>query len=56
MYFVLDMINIPLVDTVKVFVNNIFIEKEPWQIVSITTTTILTTIWIWDTIFQDESK
>ncbi|XP_033215044.1 sphingosine-1-phosphate lyase [Belonocnema kinseyi] len=49
------MITIPLVGTVKIFVNDAFKEKEPWQIVTITTTSLLTAIWLWDLIFQDES-
>ncbi|XP_051156641.1 sphingosine-1-phosphate lyase [Leptopilina boulardi] len=49
------MINIPLLGTVKLFINDVFKEKEPWQIVTITTTTLLTSIWLWDVIFQDES-
>lgn len=53
--YILDMINIPLLGTVKLFINDVFKEKEPWQIVTITTTTLLTSIWLWDVIFQDES-
>lgn len=49
------MVNILLVRTVKVFVNDIFKEKEPWQIVSITAATVLASVWFWDFIFQDES-
>lgn len=42
--------------SLKEFVNNSFQGKEPWQIVTITSTTLLTTIWLWNFIFQDESK
>jgi len=28
---------------------------EPWQIVSITATTVLTGVWFWDFLFQEES-
>lgn len=37
-------------------INNVFKNKEPFQIVAITTTTVLTTIWLWNFINQDESK
>ena len=36
-------------------VNNTFKEKEPWLIVTVTTTTVLGAVWIWNFIFQDES-
>lgn len=49
------MVNIPLLGTIKFFINDVFKEKEPWQIVTITTTTLLTSIWLWDFLFQDES-
>ncbi|XP_015439311.1 PREDICTED: sphingosine-1-phosphate lyase [Dufourea novaeangliae] len=42
-------------NTLKEFVNNSFQGKEPWQIVTITSTTILTTIWLWNFVFQEES-
>ncbi|XP_076630200.1 sphingosine-1-phosphate lyase isoform X2 [Colletes latitarsis] len=40
---------------VKGFINNLFQDKEPWQIVTITSTTIFTTIWLWNFVVQDES-
>lgn len=40
---------------VKDFLNNYFQGKEPWQIVTITSTTVLTTVWLWNFVFQDES-
>lgn len=43
------------VESLKGFVNNSFQNKEPWQIVTITTTTVLGTVWIWNFVFQDES-
>ncbi|XP_076241348.1 sphingosine-1-phosphate lyase [Calliopsis andreniformis] len=39
----------------KEFLNNHFQGKEPWQIVTITSTTVLATVWLWNFIFQDES-
>lgn len=47
---------IPCMDNLKGIVNYFFQNKEPWQIVTVTTTTVLGTVWIWDFIFcQDES-
>ncbi|XP_076165683.1 sphingosine-1-phosphate lyase [Ptiloglossa arizonensis] len=37
------------------FINNWFQGKEPWQIVTITSTTVLATVWLWNFVFQDES-
>lgn len=37
-------------------VNLLFVNKEPWQIAAITTTTILTTLWIVEQIQHDECK
>lgn len=45
----------PCVNILKGCVNNSFQNKEPWQIVTITATTVLGTVWIWNFIFQDES-
>lgn len=42
-------------NSVKELINSYFRSKEPWQIVAITSTTILTSIWLWNFIFQDES-
>ncbi|KAG6800804.1 sphingosine-1-phosphate lyase [Apis mellifera caucasica] len=42
-------------NSVKQLINSYFKSKEPWQIVAITSTTILTSIWLWNFIFQDES-
>ncbi|XP_043282236.1 sphingosine-1-phosphate lyase [Venturia canescens] len=39
----------------KGVVNNVFKEKEPWQIVTITTTTVLGAVWVWNFVFQEES-
>jgi len=43
-------------DSIRVFVNGVFVNKEPWQIVTITATTVLSTVWFWNLINQDESK
>lgn len=37
-------------------INILFGNKEPWQIATITATSVLTTVWIWEQINQDESK
>lgn len=37
-------------------INNLFGQREPWQVASITASSILTSIWIWNFVFQDESK
>nr|XP_003704170.1 PREDICTED: sphingosine-1-phosphate lyase [Megachile rotundata]XP_012142599.1 PREDICTED: sphingosine-1-phosphate lyase [Megachile rotundata]XP_012142600.1 PREDICTED: sphingosine-1-phosphate lyase [Megachile rotundata] len=41
--------------SVTEFLNNYFQGKEPWQIVTITSTTVLTSVWLWNFVFQDES-
>ncbi|KAF7388571.1 hypothetical protein HZH68_012513 [Vespula germanica] len=44
------------IDYMKGIINNSFQSKEPWQIVSITATTVLGTVWIWNFIFcQDKT-
>lgn len=50
----MDLIILPL-NTLKTIVNNQFASKEPWQIVSITTSTILLSVWFYDFLFKDES-
>ncbi|KAF5299206.1 hypothetical protein FQA39_LY02379 [Lamprigera yunnana] len=50
----MDLIKLPLT-TLKTGINYHFASKEPWQIVTITTTTVLLSIWIYDFIFQSES-
>ncbi|XP_043678321.1 sphingosine-1-phosphate lyase isoform X2 [Vespula pensylvanica] len=44
------------IDYMKGIVNNSFQNKEPWQIVSITATTVLGTVWIWNFIFCQDTK
>ncbi|XP_049837080.1 sphingosine-1-phosphate lyase isoform X3 [Schistocerca gregaria] len=43
------------VETLKSFVNNSLSNKEPWQIVTMTTGAVLATVWFFDFINQDES-
>jgi len=41
----------------KKLVNNLFGQQcEPWKVASITASSVLTSIWIWNFVFQDESK
>lgn len=37
-------------------INSIFAGREPWQIATITATTVLTTMWFWELLIQDDSK
>lgn len=37
-------------------INAIFANREPWQIATITATTVLSTVWLWEFFNQDESK
>nr|CAD7409222.1 unnamed protein product [Timema poppensis] len=39
----------------KIFVNGCLCDKEPWQIVTLTTTSVLAGVWLWGFIFQEES-
>lgn len=36
--------------------NSIFKNREPWQIVAITATSVLSTVWLWNLLNQDESE
>lgn len=36
--------------------NSIFKNREPWQIVAITATSVLSTVWLWNFVNQDESE
>lgn len=36
--------------------NLIFKNREPWQIVAITATSVLSTVWLWNFLNQDESE
>lgn len=37
-------------------INGLFANKEPWQVASITAVSVMTTLWIWEQINQDECK
>lgn len=37
-------------------INHLFANKEPWQVATITATAVLSTVWLWSFINQDESK
>ena len=37
-------------------INRLFANREPWQVATITATAVLSTIWLWSFINQDESK
>lgn len=37
-------------------INLLFANKEPWQIATITATTVLTSVWFWEYVNQDESE
>lgn len=50
----MDIIRHP-VSSLKLVINDTFHGKEPWQIVTITTTTIFLGVWFYDFLFQDES-
>nr|CAI5868717.1 unnamed protein product [Callosobruchus analis] len=50
----MDLIRQPL-NFFKGTINNHFSGKEPWQIVTITTSTVLITVWLYELIHQDES-
>lgn len=50
----MDSVQLPLT-TFKNLVNKQFASKEPWQIVTITTSTVLLSVWFYEFLFQDES-
>lgn len=45
-----------LINSARFGVNGLFVDKEPWQIVTITTSSVLLSIWFFEFIFQEESK
>lgn len=51
----MDLMNNGLALT-KNTVNSLFGHREPWQVASITASSLITSIWIWNFLFQDESK
>lgn len=42
-------------EALRVTVNGAFANREPWQIVAMTTTSVLSAVWLWNVINQDES-
>lgn len=55
MQYNMDILKHPL-KTAQSGINNYFQGKEPWQIVTFTTSSILILVWFHDFINQDESK
>lgn len=51
----MDIIKHPI-NSLKVVINDGFSGKEPWQIVTITTTTIFFGVWFYEFLFQDEES
>ena len=43
-------------DVVKTNINTFFAKKEPWQIASITASTTLLAVWLYQFITKEESK
>ncbi|GLH10854.1 Sphingosine-1-phosphate lyase [Gryllus bimaculatus] len=41
--------------SLKLAINGYFRNKEPWQIVTITASSVLASVWLWEFIFQEES-
>lgn len=37
-------------------INRLFANREPWQVATITATAVLSSVWLWSFINQDESK
>lgn len=37
-------------------INGLFGNREPWQVASITAISLMTALWIWEQVKQDESK
>lgn len=37
-------------------INGLFGNREPWQVASITAISLMTAVWIWEQVKQDESK
>lgn len=51
----MDIIKSPFA-ILKAAINNGFKDKEPWQIVTVTTSTVLLTICMWETLHHEECK
>ncbi|XP_045465910.1 sphingosine-1-phosphate lyase [Harmonia axyridis] len=50
----MDFVKVPL-NQAKLGINQIFVGKEPWQIVTITTSSVLLLSWLYGFIFDDDS-
>ncbi|KAF2904404.1 hypothetical protein ILUMI_01769 [Ignelater luminosus] len=50
----MDLIKTP-VNNIRIGINARFASKEPWQIIAITTSTVLFSVWLYEFIFDDES-
>jgi hypothetical protein len=43
-------------DVIKAHINALFVKKEPWQIVSITASSTLMLVWIYQFLTKEESE
>lgn len=43
-------------DAAKAHINALFVKKEPWQIVTITTSSTLLIVWLYQFLTKEESK
>lgn len=50
----MEHIKLPI-NTFRSVINNGFAGKEPWQIVTVTTSTVLLTVWLWEFLQHNES-
>lgn len=51
----MDLLKSPF-SILRAAINSGFADKEPWQIVSVTTSTVLLTIWMWEVLNHSESR
>lgn len=51
----MDTVTVPL-NFVARQVNSLFANREPWQVATMTATTVLSAVWLWEVVSQDESK
>lgn len=52
----MDSIVKPTLNSIRKGINSPFTSKEPWQIVTITTTTVLACVWFYNILFQNECE
>ncbi|CAH0558557.1 unnamed protein product [Brassicogethes aeneus] len=50
----MDLVKFPI-NSLKLRINTQFCSKEPWQVVTITASTVFLSVWLYEFIFQDES-